>query len=100
VGGFRVRDHTLKVWDLATSRELRTLKGHTGYVADVGVTADGKRVVSGSDDHTVRVWDLQTGLLVVTFQCDGDATCCAFADERLIIAGDAAGRVYTLSLEE
>ena len=26
-----------------------------------GVSGDGKRVVSGSDDMTVRVWDVETG---------------------------------------
>src|SRR4028119_1154952 len=40
---------------------LRTLKGHTGFVNAVAVTADGKRAISGSDDNTLKVWDLTTG---------------------------------------
>jgi hypothetical protein len=40
------------------------------------------------------------GSLIATFYCDSPANCCAFADQRRIVAGDAGGRVYILSLEE
>src|SRR5208283_298636 len=51
-------DQTLKVWELASGRELRTLTGHTLGVNAVAVTPDGECVVSASDDHTLKVWDL------------------------------------------
>ena len=54
-------DKTLKVWDLETGRELRTLEGHSGDVHGVAVTADGKRAVSASEDKTLKVWDLESG---------------------------------------
>ena len=41
-------DKTLKVWDLGSGRELRTLTGHSGAVNGVAVTADGRRAVSAS----------------------------------------------------
>ena len=53
-------DNTLKVWDLTTGKELFTLKGHSDLVYAVAVTADGKRVISGSWDNTLKVWDLTT----------------------------------------
>lgn len=31
-GGFWDNDNTLKIWDVATGRELRTLTGHSGWV--------------------------------------------------------------------
>ena len=34
------------------------LKGHTGSILRLGISADGCRAVSGSSDKTVRVWDL------------------------------------------
>ena len=37
--------------------------------------------------------------VVATFLCDGEAFCCAFAGERMIVAGDRSGRVHFLSLE-
>jgi WD40 repeat protein len=40
---------------------MRILTGHDGTVYALGITRDGRRVVSGSSDHTVAVWDLATG---------------------------------------
>jgi WD40 repeat protein len=55
-------DKTLKVWDLDTSRAVRTLEAHTYFgVNGVAVTPDGKRAVSASSDHTLKEWDLATG---------------------------------------
>ncbi|QJW92750.1 WD40 repeat domain-containing protein [Frigoriglobus tundricola] len=41
----------------------QTLEGHTGAVAAVAVTPDGKTLVSVSNDKTVRLWDGGTGKL-------------------------------------
>jgi WD40 repeat protein/serine/threonine protein kinase/tetratricopeptide (TPR) repeat protein len=35
---------------------------HSGRVNDVAFSADGRQVVSASDDGTARIWDLTTGL--------------------------------------
>ncbi|MEG3972674.1 WD40 repeat domain-containing protein [Microcoleus sp. T2B6] len=40
---------------------LRTLLGHSRSVNAVAVTADNKRVISGSLDKTLKVWDLTIG---------------------------------------
>ncbi len=52
---------SLKLWDLATGREIRKLEGHSGEVRLVAISPDGKSALSGSEDHTVRLWDLATG---------------------------------------
>jgi WD40 repeat protein len=49
-------DRTVRLWDLATGKEVRLFTGHEGDVRSVAVTPDGKYVVSGSLDRTVRVW--------------------------------------------
>ena len=54
-------DRNLRVWDLASGRCLRLLRGHTDSVDAVAVTPDGRRAVSGSEDNTLRVWDLASG---------------------------------------
>jgi WD40 repeat protein len=66
----------------------------------VAVTPDGRRALSASWDHTLKLWDLHSGAVLTTFHCDGPANCCACADNHRIVAGDFAGRVYFLSLEE
>ena len=44
---------------------LGPLEGHTNWVTSVSISADGRRVVSGSDDNTVRVWDAVSGECVL-----------------------------------
>ncbi len=50
--------NTIRVWDTDTRSQRAALEGHTGTVAALAVTADGRRIVSGSFDTTVRVWDI------------------------------------------
>jgi WD40 repeat protein len=49
------------VWCGETGERINLLKGHKAGVYAVAMSADGKRVVSGSKDETVRVWDVETG---------------------------------------
>jgi RNA polymerase sigma factor (sigma-70 family) len=57
-GGF------LQRWDLTTGKRLwrdTSELGHTGEVTVLAFSADGKRLVSASNDGTVRLWDATTG---------------------------------------
>ena len=47
---------------------IRTLEGHSVNVTSVVVSADGRRVVSASEDGTLKVWDLETGRELRTIQ--------------------------------
>lgn len=46
------------------------LRGHTGTVWSVALSADGRLVVSGGFDGTVKVWDAQTGATLRTVQAE------------------------------
>ncbi len=54
-------DDMVKLWDVATGTELRTLVGHKDKVTSVAFSPDGKTVISGSLDHVIRLWNVESG---------------------------------------
>ena len=98
-------DKTLRVWDAASGRLLRTLKGHTGRVLSVAYSPDGKSLASASDDRTLRVWDpssgrlLRTleghpgGVLSVAFSPDGKSIASASDDQTVCVWDASSGRL-------
>jgi|GEM_PF-1267226 len=60
-------DMTLKLWDLATGKELKAYAGHTGIVDSVAFSPDGRTALSGSEDKTLKLWDLSGGNAIRTF---------------------------------
>ena len=53
-------DHTIKVWDLSSGKEIRTLAGHSAFVRSVALSSDGELLASAGDD-IIKLWDLETG---------------------------------------
>ena len=60
-------DQTIKLWDAATGREIRTFNGHLSTVQAVAFSPDGKQIISGSYDSTIKLWDIVTGTEIKTF---------------------------------
>ena len=59
-------DHTAKLWDPASGKELFTLEGHTDQVMQVRFSPDGKQLATASRDGTARIWDVATGQALMT----------------------------------
>ena len=54
-------DNTIRVFDVASGRQLRSLAGHSNLVASVAFSPDGRFILSGSPDSSLRVWNAVTG---------------------------------------
>ncbi|NCS78064.1 MAG: protein kinase [Microcystis aeruginosa K13-07] len=52
---------TIKIWEVATGKELRTLTGHSNWVLSVVYSPDGRYLASGSWDETIKIWEVATG---------------------------------------
>ena len=61
-------DNTIKLWDVATRREITTLKGHTNGVHSVAFSPDGTMIASGSQDNTIKLWDVATRREITTLE--------------------------------
>ena len=82
-------DNTVKLWDTATGREIRTFSGHSEDVSSVAFSPDGRQVLSGSWDNTVKLWDTATGREVRTFSGHSQSvSSVAFSpDGRQVLSG-------------
>jgi WD40 repeat protein len=85
-------DKTLKLWDVASGREVRTFTGHSSGVNSVAFSPDGRQVISGSsDDKTLKLWDVASGREVRTFTGHSSrVNSVAFSpDGRQVISGSS-----------
>ncbi len=51
-------DHAIRVWDIASGRQLARLAGHRDTVTALFISTDDAWLLSGSYDHTARLWKL------------------------------------------
>jgi len=53
-------DHTLRLWEIGTGKEVRRFKGRAGRLNSVAITPDGRHALSGSGDG-LCLWEIETG---------------------------------------
>lgn len=54
-------DFSIKLWDIASGKEIRTFSHHTLRVNSIVFSKDGKYILSASSDNTACVVDILTG---------------------------------------
>jgi eukaryotic-like serine/threonine-protein kinase len=54
--GFAESD--IRLWNVATGKEIGKLAGHGSWVSSLVFSPDGKKLISSSADQTIRTWDV------------------------------------------
>lgn len=97
-------DKTIKVWDIATGKEVRTLTGHASSVNYLLISSDGQTLFSASADKTIKIWDVATGKEIHTLtghssfvnslniSPDGQTLFSASADQTIKVWDVATGK--------
>ena len=91
-------DSTIKCWDTATGKCVRTFFGHLEGVW--ALAGDTLRVVSGANDTMVKVWEPRSGKCEQTWTGHrGPVTCVGLSDSRLA-SGSEDGEVRLYSFQD
>jgi WD40 repeat protein/tRNA A-37 threonylcarbamoyl transferase component Bud32 len=94
-------DGTIRVWDIATGKELMKIDAHKSWITYTRVHPDGKQIASSSGENTVKLWDLDNGNLIRIFHGHtGRVTCVDFSPDgkRLVSCSvDSTVRVWDVN---
>ena len=83
-----------KLWEIATGKELASLKGHASGVEAASFSPDGRTILTASYDGTAKFWDAVTGAQLRSFNPHaGDhLRMAAFSpDGRTVLSGGDKG---------
>jgi WD40 repeat protein len=61
-------DRTVRLWDVGTGKEVRSLRGHGAPVYSAAFSPDGLRLATTSWDGTAKVWDAASGRKLLTLR--------------------------------
>ena len=91
-------DTTIKIWNLETGEEIRTLSGHT-----LGVRAlqfDDRMLISGSMDNSLRIWNYRTGACLSTLQGHHAGVISLHFDSSLLVSGSVDNTIRVWNFAE
>jgi len=96
-------DYTAKLWDAATGKELKTLRGHTHIIEDIAFNPNGTMLATAGDDKTVKIWDVESGKELQTFTGHTDIIwSVSFSGDGNLLAtgGDTEAKVWNVDTGE
>lgn len=87
-------DRSVRLWDVATGKEIRTYAGHQNQVLCVTFAPDGLTFATSGSDNTAKIWDVpQRAPLRETILADAVTSAAISADGKLHAAAGKDGTI-------
>jgi WD40 repeat protein len=84
-----IPSENIKLWEVASGKELLSLKGHEQHIESLALSSNGKRIAAGgaTGGTKIKVWDAKTGKELYAFGgLSGEAFCMAFSSDDIRLA--------------
>ena len=91
-------DATIKIWDIETGEEIRTLKGHTSGIRCLQF--DDNKLISGSMDTSLKVWNWRTGECHSTYTGHSDGVIGLHFDSTILASGSVDKTIRIWNFED
>ncbi len=90
-------DKTIKLWNVETGKEIKSLIGHTSLVGSIAFSPDGKNLASESLDNSIKLWNVETGKEVKSFAGYNESFhSIAFSPDGKILASGSSDKTVKL----
>ena len=92
---------TIGLWEMGTGRKLPFELTHQAEINELRFSADGRYLLSASDDHTLSIWDASTGDRVKHLVHDSRVNTMCLVSDDLLVAGcqDGTATLWDLQTE-
>jgi WD40 repeat protein len=88
---------TIRLWDVATGKELGQFPGFHGAISSVAFSPDGSMLASASEDHRIRLWSIGTQTLLRQLTGhQGSVKCVVFSPCSGVLASGAEDQTLRL----
>ena len=91
-------DATIKIWDLDTGEEIRTLKGHSSGIRCLQF--DDRKLISGSIDKSLKVWNWRTGECHSTYSGHNGGVISLHFDSTILASGSVDKSIRIWNFED
>ncbi len=94
-------DQVIRLWDVESGNRLHSFRGHTEEITALAFSADGKNLVSGSNDSTVKVWRTDNGEEIATLKGhDRWMSAVAISHDGTMVASYNSGEIKVWSVAD
>lgn len=86
------KDKSIKIWDLATGKSIRTFDGDSSTIWSVAFDSKGTQLVTGTGFWRVMLWDLKTGKPIQSLDHAASVWSVAISPDGQLIASGSGDR--------